>query len=345
MFLIRDMPQKIVVFQILSFEWEYQNSRAMYLEVPGVFRIFFQTMWTTSRVVAKRSNTRFCSTITRYHIITNCCVCTVLGAPHTHYSSRQWRIAETTQDLLLESSAPARFRNICLWYPIPNSFRSTGANEDVMSARHSWHWWITMPCTLPTLDKPTIVDCQWVVKRQYFRQSMRLVLATGAACVAGARRWRVCHDHANAIDIIPKYFVGRSLFSSCECSRIHIDAIENHCLYAKCRSSLSIVKLPWTYVNLQDESYDAIVLGTGLKECILSGLLSVEGKKVCAPHITSPARQIIKVTHHPNEEMENYSRTSQTLSKQVFYSQVRWQNNELFGVYRILHLVLPFSNK
>jgi len=29
-----------------------------------------------------------------------------------------------------------------------------------------------------------------------------------------------------------------------------------------------------------DEEYDAIVLGTGLKECILSGLLSVEGKKV-----------------------------------------------------------------
>ncbi|KAL7007699.1 Rab GDP dissociation inhibitor alpha [Cystobasidiomycetes sp. EMM_F5] len=29
-----------------------------------------------------------------------------------------------------------------------------------------------------------------------------------------------------------------------------------------------------------DESYDAIVLGTGLTECILSGLLSVEGKKV-----------------------------------------------------------------
>jgi len=29
-----------------------------------------------------------------------------------------------------------------------------------------------------------------------------------------------------------------------------------------------------------DEEYDAIVLGTGLKECILSGLLSVSGKKV-----------------------------------------------------------------
>ena len=29
-----------------------------------------------------------------------------------------------------------------------------------------------------------------------------------------------------------------------------------------------------------DEVYDAVVLGTGLKECILSGLLSVDGKKV-----------------------------------------------------------------
>ncbi|CAG8520377.1 6711_t:CDS:2 [Funneliformis caledonium] len=33
-------------------------------------------------------------------------------------------------------------------------------------------------------------------------------------------------------------------------------------------------------VILQDEQYDIIVLGTGLTECILSGLLSVEGKKV-----------------------------------------------------------------
>ena len=29
-----------------------------------------------------------------------------------------------------------------------------------------------------------------------------------------------------------------------------------------------------------NEEYDAIVLGTGLKECILSGLLSVSGKRV-----------------------------------------------------------------
>ena len=31
-----------------------------------------------------------------------------------------------------------------------------------------------------------------------------------------------------------------------------------------------------------DEKYDAIVLGTGFKECIISGLLSVEGMKVKA---------------------------------------------------------------
>lgn len=29
-----------------------------------------------------------------------------------------------------------------------------------------------------------------------------------------------------------------------------------------------------------DQEYDAIVLGTGLKECIISGLLSVSGRKV-----------------------------------------------------------------
>ncbi len=29
-----------------------------------------------------------------------------------------------------------------------------------------------------------------------------------------------------------------------------------------------------------EEAYDAIVLGTGLKECIISGLLSVDGYKV-----------------------------------------------------------------
>ena len=32
-----------------------------------------------------------------------------------------------------------------------------------------------------------------------------------------------------------------------------------------------------------DEEYDAIILGTGLKECIVSGLLAVAKKKVRAP--------------------------------------------------------------
>jgi RAB protein geranylgeranyltransferase component A len=29
-----------------------------------------------------------------------------------------------------------------------------------------------------------------------------------------------------------------------------------------------------------DDSYDAIILGTGLKECVLAGLLGVAGKKI-----------------------------------------------------------------
>ena len=35
-----------------------------------------------------------------------------------------------------------------------------------------------------------------------------------------------------------------------------------------------------TYKPLADGKYDVIICGTGLKECILSGLLSVKGKKV-----------------------------------------------------------------
>ncbi|KAB1206672.1 hypothetical protein CJ030_MR7G013581 [Morella rubra] len=36
-----------------------------------------------------------------------------------------------------------------------------------------------------------------------------------------------------------------------------------------------------------DEKYDVIVIGTGLKECILSGLLSVDGLKSTASFPTS----------------------------------------------------------
>jgi len=44
-----------------------------------------------------------------------------------------------------------------------------------------------------------------------------------------------------------------------------------------------------------NEEYDVIVLGTGLKECILSGLLSVKGKKVL--HLTEMATTEQKPLH------------------------------------------------
>lgn len=34
------------------------------------------------------------------------------------------------------------------------------------------------------------------------------------------------------------------------------------------------------YPALADGQYDAVILGTGLKECIVAGLLATEGKKV-----------------------------------------------------------------
>jgi len=37
-----------------------------------------------------------------------------------------------------------------------------------------------------------------------------------------------------------------------------------------------------------DEQYDAIVLGTGLTECIISGLLSVAGKKARLQRYVAP---------------------------------------------------------
>ena len=38
--------------------------------------------------------------------------------------------------------------------------------------------------------------------------------------------------------------------------------------------------VPSECIPLADGEYDAIILGTGLKECIISGLLAVNGKKV-----------------------------------------------------------------
>ncbi|XWS63101.1 hypothetical protein CRYUN_Cryun06bG0067500 [Craigia yunnanensis] len=57
--------------------------------------------------------------------------------------------------------------------------------------------------------------------------------------------------------------------------------------YCKDSTSVSAIALPkcifdflFAGYSAMDEEYDVIVLGTGLKECILSGLLSVDGLKV-----------------------------------------------------------------
>ena len=66
------------------------------------------------------------------------------------------------------------------------------------------------------------------------------------------------------------------------------------------------------YIYTMDETYDAVILGTGVSECVLSALLSVEGKKVlhidrndyygaeCASlnpvyytHLTLPTKRIV----------------------------------------------------
>ena len=42
------------------------------------------------------------------------------------------------------------------------------------------------------------------------------------------------------------------------------------------------------YPALADGKYDAVILGTGLKECIVAGLLATEGKKVWIPVVLFP---------------------------------------------------------
>lgn len=39
------------------------------------------------------------------------------------------------------------------------------------------------------------------------------------------------------------------------------------------------------YPMLADGNYDCIILGTGLKECMLAGLLSKKGMKVCVLYV------------------------------------------------------------
>lgn len=49
------------------------------------------------------------------------------------------------------------------------------------------------------------------------------------------------------------------------------------------------------------EEYDVIVLGTGITECIISGLLSVDGKKVCWDERMSQkmCRHVTGLAHGP----------------------------------------------
>ena len=64
--------------------------------------------------------------------------------------------------------------------------------------------------------------------------------------------------------------------------------LAHHCPTASFSSSFAplprtnfirTVLVQWKTAFTETE-YDAIVLGTGMKECLISGLLSVEGKKV-----------------------------------------------------------------
>lgn len=60
-----------------------------------------------------------------------------------------------------------------------------------------------------------------------------------------------------------------------------------------------------------DDSYDVIVLGTGLKECILSGLLSVDGKKVL--HM---------------DRNDYYGGESASLSLEQLFTKMKGENSE-----------------
>lgn len=67
-----------------------------------------------------------------------------------------------------------------------------------------------------------------------------------------------------------------------------------------------------------EETYDAIVLGTGLKECIISGMLSVSGKRVL--HVDrnkyyggesasiTPLEDLFAKFNHPTDNLESYGK-------------------------------------
>ena len=82
---------------------------------------------------------------------------------------------------------------------------------------------------------------------------------------------------------------------------------------------------------IQEESYDVIVLGTGLTECIISGLLSVEGKKVL--HLDS--------NNYYGGECASLNLTQVTIIKKYLIYILIMINNELI----IYNLISPKINK
>ena len=62
-----------------------------------------------------------------------------------------------------------------------------------------------------------------------------------------------------------------------------------HLQYSRLRNHSTMEPIPPVtilgveYPALADGKYDAVILGTGLKECIVAGLLATEGKKVSFP--------------------------------------------------------------
>ena len=71
-----------------------------------------------------------------------------------------------------------------------------------------------------------------------------------------------------------------------------------------------------TFKPLADGKYDAIILGTGLKECILSGLLSVKGKKVSYIHSVC----LVAVLKSPNSsQASNQFAAVLTAGRNLFF--------------------------
>ena len=67
---------------------------------------------------------------------------------------------------------------------------------------------------------------------------------------------------------------------SCHCATISANTWDTESNRAKMSAEKTIELNGKAYPMLADGEYDCIILGTGLKECMLAGLLSKKGMKV-----------------------------------------------------------------